>query len=58
MLLGKMKSKNKRLLQKNEVLDFLKTHDIEVLMTLGAGDIDTLIEPIEGLLKKKIEMSC
>ncbi len=53
MLLGKMKSKNKRVLQKNEVLDYLKTHDTQVLMTLGAGDIDTLVEPIEKLVKEK-----
>lgn len=53
MLLGKMRSTNKRLLQKNEVIDYLKTHDTEVLMTLGAGDIDTLVEPIEKLLKER-----
>ncbi|MGZ3862901.1 MAG: UDP-N-acetylmuramate--L-alanine ligase [Bacteroidia bacterium] len=53
MLLGKMKSKNKKLLQKNEVIDYLKTHKTEVLMTLGAGDIDTLVEPIEQYLKTK-----
>ncbi len=53
MLLGKMKSKNKRLVQKDKVIDFLKTHETDVLMTLGAGDIDTLVEPIEKLLKEK-----
>jgi UDP-N-acetylmuramate--alanine ligase len=53
MLLGKMKSKHKRLVKKNEVLDFLKKHDTQVLMTLGAGDIDTLVDPIEKLLKEK-----
>jgi UDP-N-acetylmuramate--alanine ligase len=56
MLLGKMNSKNKRLVKKNEVLDFLKMHDSEVLMTLGAGDIDTLVEPIERLLKEKYKL--
>ncbi|HXB42111.1 MAG TPA: UDP-N-acetylmuramate--L-alanine ligase [Bacteroidia bacterium] len=53
MLLDKMKSTNKKLVQKNEVIEFLKTHDTKVLMTLGAGDIDTLVEPIEKLLKEK-----
>lgn len=41
-----MKNKNCRLLSKSEVLDTLATMDTEVLMTLGAGDIDTLVDPI------------
>ena len=49
-----MKNKNCRLLSKSEVLDTLATMDTEVLMTLGAGDIDTLVDPIkEQLLSKK-----
>lgn len=55
MLLGKMKSVNKKLLQKNEVIDYLKAHPTQVLMTLGAGDIDMLVEPIEKLIKEKSE---
>ena len=53
MLLSKMRSSNKRVLLKSEVLDYLKKHDTQVLMTLGAGDIDTLVDPIEKLLKEK-----
>lgn len=52
MLLDKMKLKNKFIIKKEEVVSFLKTHPVEVVMTLGAGDIDTLVEPIEELLKK------
>ncbi len=52
MLLDKMKLKNKYIIKKEEVVSFLKTHPVEVVMTLGAGDIDTLVEPIEELLKK------
>jgi UDP-N-acetylmuramate--alanine ligase len=51
MLLDKMKSKNKYLVKKENVIEFLKTQSIEVVMTLGAGDIDKLIEPITNLLK-------
>jgi UDP-N-acetylmuramate--alanine ligase len=54
MLLDKMKSKHKFLVPKEKILDFLKDRDLEVLMTLGAGDIDTLIEPIEKLLKQRL----
>lgn len=47
MLLAKMKLQNKRISTKyNLVKDFTKD-GIEVLMTLGAGDIDTLVEPIK-----------
>jgi len=56
MLLGKMKSANKKLVKKEEVIDFLKTHDTKVLMTLGAGDIDTLVEPIEKLIKERFKI--
>lgn len=52
MLLDKMKLKNKYIIKKEEVVSFLKTHPVEVVMTLGAGDVDTLVEPIEELLKK------
>ncbi len=54
MLLDKMVSKQKHLVKKKNIVEFLKTHDCEVLMTLGAGDIDTLIEPIEKFLKEGI----
>ena len=49
MLLDKMKSTHKYLVKKENVIDFLKTQEIEVVMTMGAGDIDSLIEPIEKL---------
>jgi UDP-N-acetylmuramate--alanine ligase len=55
MLLDKMKSTNKFLVKKENVIDFLKTHPPQVVMTLGAGDIDALILPIEDLLKEKLE---
>jgi UDP-N-acetylmuramate--alanine ligase len=52
MLLDKMKSKEKFLVKKENVLEFLKTNPPQVLMTLGAGDIDSLIEPIEKMLNE------
>lgn len=55
MLLDKMKSTNKFLVKKENVIEFLKTHPPQVVMTLGAGDIDALILPIEDLLKEKLE---
>ena len=51
-LLDKMTCKNRTLVKKENVIDFLKTQNCEVVMTLGAGDIDTLVEPIETYLKQ------
>jgi UDP-N-acetylmuramate--alanine ligase len=53
MLLAKMKLKNKILLSKDEVLENLKNRKIEVLITMGAGDIDQLVIPIEKLLSNR-----
>lgn len=54
MLLDKMKSNHKALVRKENMLDHLKQKNIEVLITLGAGDIDTLVAPIENMLKEKL----
>ncbi len=35
-------------LTKEQVLDTLSKHPVEVLLTLGAGDIDTLVDPIKA----------
>ncbi len=51
MLLQRMKLKNKELLSKEQVLDKIKKEQPEVLMTLGAGDIDRLVAPIKDLLE-------
>ena len=54
MILAKMKSKNKKVLDKEELKawiakDFKK--EDKVLVTAGAGDIDLLIDPIKQILK-------
>jgi UDP-N-acetylmuramate--alanine ligase len=38
--------KNKTLCNKSELLNILKDKKIDVLLTMGAGDIDTLVKPI------------
>ena len=42
---------HKILCRKEEVIDILKNRKLEVLLTLGAGDIDTLVDPITALVK-------
>lgn len=44
---------NKIMCNKNEVMDVLKSRDIEVLLTLGAGDIDRLLPEMKTILETK-----
>ncbi len=53
MILHKMKINNKQVLDKDEVLEWIKDNKIELLITAGAGDIDTLVEPIKRILNNK-----
>jgi len=53
LIFNKMKSVNKRLLQKNDIPGHLDAGSLDVLLTIGAGDIDTLIGPIEEKLRKE-----
>jgi UDP-N-acetylmuramate--alanine ligase len=53
MVLHKMKISNKQVLDKTEVLEWLRQHKTALLITAGAGDIDTLVEPIKNILIKK-----
>lgn len=41
---------------KDDLLEKLEKLDIEILATIGAGDIDTFVEPIYEMLKKKYEV--
>lgn len=42
-LLGKMRNPRKLLLQKEEVVSYVQSHRPDVLLTIGAGDIDRLV---------------
>jgi len=48
MLLSKVDLENKRVVAKSQVVNDLNQDDLEVLLTLGAGDIDTIVEPIKS----------
>lgn len=52
MLLNKMKSANKSICQKTDLIQEVSKREIEVLMTMGAGDIDTFVESIKNELNK------
>jgi len=55
MIFDKVTIDDKCLCTKEKVINILKNKESGVWLTLGAGDIDTLVEPIEKLLKNKIE---
>jgi UDP-N-acetylmuramate--alanine ligase len=50
LIYDKLRSKSKLNIKKDQLLDTLKDKKLEVLVTIGAGDIDKLIQPIKELL--------
>ncbi|WP_372639561.1 UDP-N-acetylmuramate--L-alanine ligase [Ancylomarina sp.] len=54
LILSKMKKKG-RICSKDELIEQIKQSEIEVLLTLGAGDIDKLVEPIEQIMNQRIK---
>jgi UDP-N-acetylmuramate--alanine ligase len=55
MIFEKMKLRKKSLLNKEDIPGKLDIKNIDVLLTIGAGDIDRLVEPIEKelIMKRK-----
>ena len=60
-ILSRMKNENKRIVSKEELIKRIQEKFVpglmpgltEVLITAGAGDIDTLVQPIKEILQKK-----
>ena len=50
MLLGLCDIPKKEMCTKEELLGLLNEKDLDVLLTLGAGDVGTLVEPIKHML--------
>lgn len=50
MLLSKINNANKQLCAKESAIELIKNKNPELLLTVGAGDIDTLIEPLKNTL--------
>ena len=53
LILDKIKTASKKILSKEETLSYIKSNSFEVVLTLGAGDIDQLVQPIKEILEKK-----
>jgi UDP-N-acetylmuramate--alanine ligase len=53
LIFNKIRSGKKRLLTKEDIPGKLDIENLDVLLTIGAGDIDSLVLPIEEKLKKE-----
>jgi UDP-N-acetylmuramate--alanine ligase len=51
MILNRMQLLNKRKCGKQEAIDLVRIEKPELLLTVGAGDIDQLVEPLKNALK-------
>ncbi|HUX96654.1 MAG TPA: UDP-N-acetylmuramate--L-alanine ligase [Bacteroidales bacterium] len=54
MILERMKLPEKKLLRKDELVQALDVRKLDVLLTIGAGDIDALVAPIEEKIRKEV----
>jgi UDP-N-acetylmuramate--alanine ligase len=50
MILENVSIENKMLCSKDQLMKVLSSKNLDVLVTVGAGDIDTMVEPIKTLL--------
>jgi len=53
LILDKMTNEKRSVKEKEELLSWLKENDTALLIISGAGDIDTLVEPIKEIIKNK-----
>jgi UDP-N-acetylmuramate--alanine ligase len=54
LLLNKMKTTKKSICSKKDLIKEIAGRDIEILITMGAGDIDTLVAPLKEELMKRV----
>ncbi len=52
LILDKLTCNSKRMVNKTNVLEQIKLEKPEVLLTIGAGDIDTLVKPITKIMEE------
>lgn len=52
LIFDKITLKNKKCVTKETLFDALDRKQFDILLTMGAGDIDTLVEPLKAILLK------
>lgn len=55
MILDMVTIPNKRLCSKDKLLELISSSDFDVVLMVGAGDIDRLVEPVKNILSKRFE---
>ncbi len=53
VILDKMTISQKSIKSKEEILQWMKENSVELFITSGAGDIDTLVQPLKEILESK-----
>ncbi len=53
LILDKMTNQKKSIKEKEQVLQWVKENNTDLLIICGAGDIDTLVEPIKNIVSNK-----
>jgi UDP-N-acetylmuramate--alanine ligase len=51
-LLEKINNSNKKYIHESELLGFISKQEFELIITMGAGDIDRMVEPITIILER------
>ena len=54
-LFDKIQKDDKYLVEKDAIFTLLNKLQFDVLLTLGAGDIDTLVSPLELYMKERVK---
>lgn len=57
MIFREIKAGNKELVTKDQLVETLKHFDLEVVATVGAGDIDKLVSPVKEYLKRRYDVA-
>lgn len=52
LLINKMKQQEKQILEKEQMLEWIKNNKPELVVMAGAGDIDALVKPVKTILEQ------
>jgi UDP-N-acetylmuramate--alanine ligase len=55
LILDRVKIKDKSIVSRKEILDRLESGIPEILLTIGAGDIDREVDPIKKMIERSLE---
>ena len=53
MILNMMSLEKRRVVKREDLLDYVSSTEPDILITFGAGDIDRFIDPLTEMLKKR-----